>query len=142
MRFSAIWVLATLSLVSLCAADEHPFDGTWDTIVSCENAAGALGYSYRFDSIVKEDVLHGEKGDKGKPGWYQLDGKIALNGAARFYADGLVGASEAAVGHLRAGTRYNYHVDANFSGDSGSGKRVEGRPCTVEFKKKARQNAP
>jgi hypothetical protein len=142
MRFSAILVLATLSLVSLSAADEHPFDGTWETTVSCENAAGALGYSYRFDSVVKNDVLHGEKGDKGKPGWFQLDGKIAPDGTARFYADGLVGAAETAVGHLRAGTQYNYHVDANFSGASGTGKRVEGRPCTVEFKKKPPHSAP
>src|ERR1700733_2245967 len=128
MRFSAILVLATLSLVSVCAADRHPFDDTWDTIVSCENSAGALGYSFRFDSIVKDEVLHGEKGDKGKPGWFQLDGKIAADGTARLYGDGLVGASETAVGHVRAGTRYNYHVDANFSADSGNGKRVEGRP--------------
>jgi hypothetical protein len=141
MRFSTILVLATLLLASLCAADQHPFDGTWDTTVSCENAAGALGYSYRFDSIVKDDVLHGEKGDKGKPGFFQLDGKIAPDGTARFYADGLVGAAETAVGHLRAGTRYNYHVDAKFSGDSGSGKRVEGRPCTVEFNRKPPHSA-
>jgi len=140
MRLSAFLVLATLSLVSLCAADEHPFDGVWETTVSCENAAGALGYSYRFDSNVKDDVLHGEKGEKGKPGWFQLDGKISPAGTARFYADGLVGASETAVGRRRAGTRYNYHVDANFSGDSGTGKRVEGRPCTFEFKRKPRHD--
>jgi len=135
VRFYTILVV-TLLLVSPCVADDHAFDGVRDTTVSCENAAGALGYSYRFDSLVKNDVLHGEKGDKGKPGWFQLDGKIASDGTARFYADGLVGAAETAVGHRRAGTRYNYHVEANFSGDSGSGKRVEGRPCTVEFKRK------
>lgn len=136
MRFSAILVFTALSFVWLCAANDHPFDGTWETTVSCENTSNALGYSYRFDSTVKDDVLHGEKGDKGKPGWFQLDGKIARDGSARFYADGLVGASEAAMGHRPAGTRYNYHVQANFSGDSGSGKRVEGRPCTIEFKKR------
>ena len=141
MRVCTILVFAALSPVSLCVADDHPFDGTWETTVSCENAAGALGYSYRFDSMVKDDVMHGEKGDKGKPGWFQLDGKIAPDGMARLYADGLVGASETAVGHRHAGTRYNYHVDANFSGDSGTGKRVEGRPCTVEFKRKPRHNS-
>ena len=136
MRFTAILFLAILSEIPFCAAADHPFDGAWDTTVSCENAAGALGYSYRFDSIVKGDVLDGEKGDKGKPGWFQLKGKIAPDGAARLEADGIVGASETAVGHRRAGTPYNYHVDAKFSGDSGSGKRVEGRACTVEFKRK------
>ncbi len=134
-----ILVLTTLSLTSLCAAGDHPFEGTWDTTVSCENAAGALGYSYRFDSIVKDAVLHGEKGDKGRPGWFQLDGMISPGGSARLYADGLVGASETAVGHRRAGTRYNYHVEATFSGDSGIGKRVEGRPCSLEFKKTKQQ---
>jgi hypothetical protein len=137
MRLSAILVLATLSPISLCGADDHPFDGTWDTTVSCENAASALGYSYRFDSIVKRRRAARRKGDKGKPGWFQFDGKIAADGTARFYADGLVGASETAVGRRPAGTRYNYHVEAKFSGDSGTGKRFEGRPCAVEFKKKA-----
>jgi hypothetical protein len=136
MRFLTIVIVATLSLVSLCAAGDHSFDGAWDTTVSCENAAGALGYSFRFDSIVKDAVLHGDKGNKGKPGWFQLDGKIAPDGRARFYADSLVGASEVAVGHRPAGTRYGYHVDASFSGESGTGKRVEGRPCAIEFKRK------
>jgi len=140
MSLRVIVVLVTLALVPRGVAADHPFDGTWDTTVSCENAAGALGYSYRFDSIVKDDVLHGEKGEQGKPGWFQLDGKIAPAGTARFYADGLVGASETAVGQRRAGTRYNYHVEANFSHDSGTGKRVEGRPCMLEFKRKPRQN--
>ena len=49
MHFSAILVLATLLLVPLSAADQYPFDGAWNTTVSCENAARALGYSYRFE---------------------------------------------------------------------------------------------
>ena len=109
------------------------FDGTWDTVLSCENASGAMGYSFKFVSVVKDAVLHGEKGDKGKPGWLQLDGKIASDGSADLYADGLVGAKEFAVGRRPAGTRYGYHIDAKFSGDSGAGKRVEGRPCSVTF---------
>jgi len=78
-------------------------------------------------------VLHGEKGDQGKAGWLQIDGKIASDGSADLYADGLVGAKEFAVGRRPAGTRYGYHIDAKFSGDSGTGKRVEGRPCSVTF---------
>ncbi len=121
----------------LGAADtDRAFDGDWDTILSCENASGALGYSFRFPSTVKEGALHGEKGTKGKPGWLQLDGRIDSDGSAKIYADGLVGAADAAVGHRPAGTEYGYHIEAKFSGDSGTGKRVEGRPCSVTFSRK------
>ena len=115
------------------AAGDGRFDGVWDTTVSCENTAGAMGYSFKFSSTVKDGLLHGGKGTQGKPGWLQIDGPIAPDGAAKLYADGLVGASEAAVGHLPAGSQYGYHIEAQFSGESGTGKRVEGRPCSVTF---------
>jgi len=127
---------APLPTASLRAAPGSGFDGVWDTVLSCENAAGALGYSFKFPSTVKDGVLHGEKGTKGKAGWLQLDGKILSDGAANIYADGLVGASEAAVGRRPAGTQYGYHIDAKFSEESGTGKRVEGRACSVTFSKK------
>ena len=117
------------------AADKGLFDGSWDTTVSCSNTQGAQGYSYRFSSVVKESVLHGERGTKGQPGWLQLDGKITSDGVGKFYANGLVGAPEAAVGHRPAGSDFAYHVDAKFSGESGTGKRVEGRPCELTFAK-------
>ena len=119
-------------------ADEKStrFDGEWDTILSCPNLAGALGYSFEFPSLIKEGVLHGEKGVKGEPGWLQLDGAIPTDGRANIYANGLVGGSEAAVGHRPAGTQYGYHVEVEFTDISGKGHRVEGRPCTVTFTKK------
>jgi hypothetical protein len=134
-------ILAISITSAIARADDHPFDGPWDTVLSCENAAGALGYSFKFISSVKDGVLHGEKGTKGKPGWLQLDGKILPDGSANLYVDGLVGAAETAVGRRPAGTEYGYHVDAKFSGRSGTGKRVEGRPCSVEFTKKAGSKA-
>ena len=54
----------------------------------------SAGIFLQFSSVVKDGVLHGEKGTKGKPGWFQLDGKMLADGDAKFYADGLVGASE------------------------------------------------
>jgi hypothetical protein len=130
-------VAVILSRPAVCRdANESRFDGTWNTILSCENTAGALGYSYKFSSSVKDGVLHGEKGTKGKAGWLQLDGKILPDGSANIYADGLVGAAEVAVGRRPAGTQYGYHIDAKFSEESGNGKRVEGRPCSVAFTKK------
>jgi hypothetical protein len=116
--------------------DAKRFDGTWDTTVSCSNTAGALGYSYQFTSTVKDGVLHGEKGDKGKPGWFQLDGKILPDGTMKLYAKGLVGAEGVAIGHRPRGSAFGYHVEGKFSEKDGSGKRVEGRPCEVEFAKK------
>ena len=116
--------------------DAKRFDGTWDTTVSCSNTAGALGYSYQFTSTVKDGVLHGEKGDKGKPGWFDLDGKILPDGTMKIYAKGLVGAEEVAVGHRPRGSAFGYHVEGKFSEKEGSGKRVEGRPCEVDFAKK------
>ena len=133
MRLLLFAAFLTAAGATAAAAD---FEGTWNTVLSCENTAGAMGYSFRFPSVVKNGVLHGEKGNKGKPGWLQLDGKIEPDGSAKLYADGLVGASEAAVGHRPAGTQYGYHIDAKFSGDSGTGKRVEGRACSVTFAKK------
>jgi len=116
--------------------DTKRFDGTWDTTVSCSNTAGALGCSYQFTSTVKDGVLHGEKGDKGKPGWFQLDGKILPDGTMKIYAKGLVGAEEVAVGHRPRGSAFGYHVEGKFSEKEGTGKRVEGRPCEVDFAKK------
>ena len=117
-------------------APDRRFDGTWDTVLSCENAGRALGYSYRFSSVVKEAALRGENGTKGKAGWLQLEGNILPDGSAKIDADGLVGSSDAALGKLSAGTPYHYTIAANFSGESGTGKRVEGRACSVTFTKK------
>jgi len=109
------------------------FDGVWTTTLSCSNSNGALGYSFQFPSIVKNGVLHGEKGDKGQPGWLQLDGEIMRDGSANLYVQGLVGAAPFAVGQRPAGTSYGYHLDSKFSDSSGKGTRVEGRPCTAVF---------
>jgi hypothetical protein len=101
-KIAALLCSVVLSLGVAHADDsKRHFDGAWDTILSCTNSNGALGYSFEFVSTVKDGVLHGEKGDKGKPGWLQLDGEI--------------------------------HLDSKFSGTSGRGTRVEGRPCTATF---------
>src|SRR5580658_1659212 len=118
-RSAHLFAIALTCVAMLAGAAENRFDGAWDTILSCENTSGAKGYAFKFDSSVKNSVLHGEKGTKGKPGWLQLDGKIGADGAANLFVDGLVGASEAAIGHLAEGSKYGYHVDAKFGDDSG-----------------------
>jgi hypothetical protein len=107
------------------------FDGLWQTTLSCANADGAWGYSFRFPSTVKNGLLHGEKGTPHEAGWLQIDGSLRSDGAADLYVEGLVGAAPFAVGQRPAGTPYGYHVEARFSPDRAEGHRVEGRPCTV-----------
>jgi hypothetical protein len=136
-------VLSPASLVAIflivdggAYAASGQFDGTWNTTLSCSNADGALGYSFRFPSVVKDDVLHGEKGKKNEPGWLSIDGNVGPDGKAALYVDGLVGAAPYAVGQRPGGTQYGYHVNAVFSEREGRGSRVEGRSCTVEFTKR------
>jgi hypothetical protein len=107
------------------------FDGIWQTTLSCTNANGALGYSFRFASTVRNAVLHGEKGTAREAGWLQIDGSLGADGVADLYVEGLVGAAPVAVGQRPAGTSYGYHVAAQFFPDHAEGHRVEGRPCTV-----------
>jgi hypothetical protein len=116
-------------------SEKSHFDGVWDTVLSCPNTSGALGYSFRFSSTVRDGSLHAEKGTKGQPGWLEINGKIKSDGAATLYADGLVGAADYAVGHRPAGTEFGYHIDTRFEADQGKGKRVEGRACEVTFAK-------
>lgn len=134
-RARALWWCAMAVVAAGARADEAHgrFDGVWMTIVSCTNSNGALGYSFEFPSTVRDGVLHGEKGTKGEPGWLQLDGRIQPDGSADLYASGLVGAAPYAVGQRPAGSAYGYHLETRFTGDSGSGRRVEGRPCTATF---------
>jgi hypothetical protein len=114
----------------------QPFEGIWDTILSCPNTQGALGYSFEFDSRVQNGMLHGEKGTKGQPGWLQIDGSVMADGSADLYVSGLVGAAPYAVGRRPAGTAYGYHVRARFVEGAGKGERVEGRPCSVAFRRR------
>jgi hypothetical protein len=132
----SLWMALSSLVCPQAHGTENAFDGVWDTVVSCSNSNGALGYSFEFDSTVKNDVLHGEKGVKDQPGWLQIDGNISPDGSASFYVTGRVGAAPFAVGQRPAGTEYGYHVDAKLTTTSGTGHRVEGRPCTVAFTKR------
>jgi hypothetical protein len=132
-----MYILCNVLGAARAYGDENRFDGVWDTVLSCSNSNGALGYSFEFDSIAKNSALHGEKGAKYQPGWLQLDGNISPDGSASLYVKGRVGAAAFAVGQRPAGTEYGYHIEAKFTNESGTGRRVEGRPCTAVFTKRA-----
>ncbi len=118
------------------AADAHRFDGEWQTTVSCAASRGGLGYSFRFVSTVKDGVLHGLHGTAGEPGSLAIDGTIGEDGVGKLYANGRTGSKEFVPGRdTPRGTEYGYNIDAKFDGSKGTGTRVEGRPCTLEFEK-------
>jgi hypothetical protein len=130
--------LAGLLLMNSLAAQaptkaNTAFDGTWDTVISCPDTQGALGFSFRFDSVVKNGELHGEQGTRGRAGYQELNGSLVQDGISHLLVNGLVGASQFAVGNRPAGTQYAYRVEAKFHGDQGTGKRTQGRPCDLTF---------
>jgi hypothetical protein len=135
---SAILVLAAfgfLSLPNISAAGER-FDGKWLTTVSCEGARGALGYSFRFVSEVKDGKLRGLHGTEGEPSSLLIEGKIDAEGTGRLYATGHTGSKEYVPGRdTPRGTEYSYNIDAHFKDTSGTGTRIEGRPCSYQFEK-------
>ncbi len=118
------------------ASDTQRFDGKWLTTVSCPNFRDALGFSFQFMSIVKDGVFHGLHGTEGEPGSLQIDGTIPPDGKASLYAKGRTGSKESVPGRdTPKGTEYGYNIDAQFDGSTGTGTRVEGRPCSLKFAK-------
>ena len=130
-----VCALLLLPEVSLAAGTQR-FDGTWQTTVSCAAARDALGYSFRFISTVKDGVLHGLHGTAGQPSSLQIDGTIEVDGTGKLYAKGFTGSKEYVPGRdTPRGTEYDYNIDARFEGSTGTGTRVEGRPCSYQFVK-------
>jgi hypothetical protein len=111
------------------SAETERFDGAWQATISCPTAAGAQGYVLQFTARVKDRVFHGQQGIDDTPGWLSVDGKIQLDGSAELYAHGLTSAAAFTVGNVPSGTPVGYHILARFDGASGSGSRVELRPC-------------
>ena len=81
-------------------------------------------------------MFHGVHGTVGEPSSLQIDGKIGPDGGASLYAMGRTGSKEFVPGtDTPRGTEYSYSIDARFQGTTGTGKRIEGRPCTLQFEK-------
>lgn len=91
-RLIAVAALAILPGVS--HAGDKRFDGKWTTTVSCEPSRGALGFSYRFVSEVKDGSFRGLRGVEGQPSYLLIEGKIEDDGVAKLYATGKTGSKE------------------------------------------------
>ncbi len=126
--------LRIAALILNAPATGRNFDGTWQTEWTCPNLGQYPGYTYRFAGQVRDGAYHGLKGTKGEPSSLDLNGKIDSDGAAAFFGEIIVGSSLVGLGTAR-GTPSDFHALAQFDRSSGSGKRIEGRPCSLTFGK-------
>ena len=131
---AAAALIATTAPAAVFAAG--PFDGHWQTTVSCAAAGGALGFSYRFDSEIKDGAFRGLHGVLNQPGYLLITGSVAPDGTGKLFAAGQTGSKEFVPGRdTPRGTEYGYNIDARFQASSGTGTRIEGRPCSLQFEK-------
>jgi class 3 adenylate cyclase len=126
--------LRIADLIINAPATSKKFDGAWQTTWTCPNLGQYPGYSFRFTGQVKDGAYHGLKGVKGEPSSMVLDGKIESDGTAAFFGEIIVGSSLVGLGAAR-GTPSDYHALAQFERSGGTGKRIEGRPCSLTFEK-------
>ena len=132
--------ILTMTFVAQNAMADTTFDGTWSVTAKAlkyRNSDGttALPWSKQFPAQVKNGVLHGEWGTRGKRGWIEIDGKIEHDGAANLHANGINFDPEHGENRSPANTPYEYQINAHFSGRRGSGKSVGPRVRTFDFAK-------
>ena len=133
-RLSIVFATVLLPAASL-AAGAQSFDGVWLTTLSCPPAQDAPAYSHQFKSTVKGGVLYGVFGTVGEASSLELGGSIAPDGTAKLFVKGRTGSTESDEPDAPRGSPYSYSVDANFAAKSGTGTRLESRPCTLQFAK-------
>ena len=130
-------LFATIGLVLLLSGSAHaaPFDGAWSVTQDCPDVGDIKGYNYRYVARIKDGVLHGQYGIKGKPSSVTLEGRIQSDGTAVLKAKGISGITDYALTRLATGSAYSFDVTARFEGSRGSGNRVGGRVCNFTFVK-------
>jgi hypothetical protein len=135
-RPAGVLTAIALTVLSSVSPAEESFDGKWLTTVSCEGARDALGYSFRFVSEVKKGKFRGLHGTERKPSSLLIEGTVGADGSGKLYATGRTGSKEYVPGRdTPRGTEYSYSIDAHFKGTTGTGTRIEGRPCSLQFEK-------
>jgi hypothetical protein len=117
------------------ADHSNRFDGKWQTTLSCSAIGDAQAFTWRFISEVKDGFLRGLQGVEGKPASLLIEGTIGDDGVGKLYATGHTGQKQYVPGDTPVGTEFNYHIKSQFGDRTGTGTRVEGRPCSYEFEK-------
>jgi hypothetical protein len=121
------------------------FDGSWSVTLDAKvykNPDGSIAEPFvrHFPATVKNGVLPGEIGPRGKPTWYELSGNIQSDGSAALRGDEITGAQKYnfTIGKKAPpgkGTPYTYKIVAHFDARHGTGRSTDERPRVFTFVK-------
>jgi hypothetical protein len=139
-----IMIAAVLSaaLTISAAAQSSSFDGNWWVTMGAQDYANpnnrglSHAFEFHFPATVAHGVFHGERGTRGEPAFYELNGSIQPDGTALLSASGLTGKQEHNQGLVPPGVPYSYTVKALFKGNQGTGNSIGARVRTFHFTKK------
>ncbi|MFZ4806584.1 MAG: caspase family protein [Hyphomicrobiaceae bacterium] len=112
-----------------------PFDGLWEVTQTCAPSRDAKGYRTTFSGRVQDGRFLAARGEAGKPGYLKLEGNVGPDGTSTIAADGISGHSSLTVGRAPPGLAYTFTIAAKFAATSGTGSRIELRPCDFTFRK-------
>jgi hypothetical protein len=73
-------------------------------------------FDFHFPATIAHGVFHGERGIRGEPAFYELNGSIQPDGTALLSASGITGKQEHNQGLVPPGVPYSYTVKALFKG--------------------------
>jgi hypothetical protein len=135
-----VFLLLLCAPVLAGAQTAGQFDGTWTTTMACDASEHMPAYKWAFVSKITGNMLHGQHGEEGGPGYMVIEGPIKPDGSAKLHAKGTVQAGKAGLVTQLKGNKYDYNVEAKFTATTGTGTRdvgagILGRPCTFDFMK-------
>ncbi len=137
MKSQVLFAAAALALATSAAAqpagDVHRFDGTWKVTLVCPKWNGALGYTKVFPAMVSDGHLHAQYDKQYQPNSLTFDGTIHPDGHASIIANGVTGPSKFNLDQVPEGNGFSYTITAQFENAHARGKRMELRPCDVDF---------
>jgi hypothetical protein len=112
------------------------FDGAWSGTADCPASAdGAPSIFYALKVQVSGDLLQGEHGASGEPGWLTVDGVIQADGAANLQVVGVRGSAPQYGAHAPPVRTQSYRlaVKAHFSARHGDGASDGSPACEFIF---------
>jgi hypothetical protein len=137
-----IVVVLSVALTISAAAQSSSFDGNWWVTMGAQDYANpnsrglSHSFEFHFPATVAHGIFHGERGTRGEPAFYELNGSIQPDGTALLSASGITGKQEHNQGLVPPGVPYSYTVKALFKGSQGTGNSIGARVRTFHFAKK------